>query len=144
MLSLVLRGLGRILNFLFVDPARPVEVLSACNLVAWSFLLFMQPELLERDTYAGFRNMGATFWVMIMFAVGCCYVATFVSSGGWVSDARIAANIVSGAVWFMVALNFIASNVGTTADINYLIISILCMTSGVFVGWKTTPSTPRA
>lgn len=139
-----MNGIGgfvaRVQRFLFWDAVRPVELFSAFNFLAWAHVLMEQPELLLRDSYAGFYHLGAQAWSILLL---CIALGQFVPAAVAFKHAAtlrfIAMSCASGA-WFMIAISFISSDVSTTAEANYLLLSFICMASGAWLGWTSRSS----
>lgn len=123
-------------DFLFRDPVRLVELFSAFNLLAWSYVIGTVDGILERDSYVAFSTLSASTWAMIFFAAATFQLlATFISYETR-SLLRFVAMAISSGCWAVVTVSFYAAGVGTTANINYLLITLSCMASGGYLAWR--------
>lgn len=127
----------RPLDHLFADHVRLVELFSALNLAAWAWLLLWHPDVLERDTYVSFRPMGAVIWAAILAAVSLFQLIAILLSRRLRVLLRILAMSAAAGVWFVIGLGFVTSGIVTTADANYLLLSLICMLSGLYLGWTS-------
>ena len=122
-------------QILFWDQARPLELFSGLNLLSWAYLLWAQPELVTRDSYAGFQALGAGIWAFVLLVIAVVQLAPVFWSFARGHDLRFVAMALASGAWLMIASNFITSGVSTTADTNYLLLSFTCMASGVWLAW---------
>lgn len=120
---------------LFGERSRPIELYSALNMIAWTHILWLHPELVEHDTYVGFRSLGASNWSMIMISIAICQIVSIGVQFRFAIGVRIASMCAACGVWFVVALNFRSSGVISTADANYLLLSLTCMATGAYIAW---------
>lgn len=124
-------------QLLFRDQARLVEVFSALNLLAWAHLLWSRPELVGRDSYAAFQGLGSTVWAFLLFSIAAVQLAPIVWQFRHAANLRFVAMAAASGAWFMIAANFISTGVSTTAGANYLLLSLVCMVSGVWLAWMS-------
>lgn len=122
-------------NILFVDPVRPIELLSCLNLLAWANLLFANPDLLERDSYVSFQVFGAITWVCILAFGSAFQVFAAFQPRSRTAVLRIIGIGFASGVWLMIAVNFLASGIETTAHGTYFLLSATCLMGGVYLGW---------
>lgn len=120
---------------LFGDRSRLIEVYSALNMIAWAHILWLHPDLVERDTYVGFRSLGASNWSIVMILIASCQLVAIGVQFRFAVGVRIASICAACGVWFVVALNFRSSDVISTADANYLLLSLTCMATGAYIAW---------
>lgn len=123
-------------EFIFKDRLRILELLSFVNLLNWAFLLLSSPEIVARDTYEGFQALGPQVWAGIMIAAACLHIVPMLLNTNYNLGSRISALVVAGAVWMTIAVTFMTSHITTTADGNYLAMSLLCFASGAFLAWR--------
>lgn len=130
----------RIAALLFGGPTRLVELYSALNLLAWSRVLVQRPDLLLRDSYAGFTGLGALPWAGILAVIALAQIIPFLRVFRHGTNLRFAAMAAASGAWMVVAVNFISSGVSTTAEASYLLLSLICMASGAYLGWTSQNS----
>lgn len=122
-------------QILFWDQARPLELFSGLNLLSWAYLLWAQPELVTRDSYAGFQALGAPVWAILLLSIAVVQLVPVFWTIPRAQDLRFVAMALASGAWLMIASSFITSGVSTTADTNYLLLSFTCMASGVWLAW---------
>lgn len=122
-------------QILFWDQARPLELFSGFNLLSWAYLLWSQPELVDRDSYAGFQALGASLWAFLLLCIAVVQLLPVFWAVPRAHDLRFVAMALASGAWLMIASSFITSGVSTTADTNYLLLSFTCMASGVWLAW---------
>lgn len=125
----------RLVDFIFKDRLRILELISAFNLLQWAKLLYWSPELVKRDTYIGFSHLGAGFWSTIMLIAALFHLVPMFVRTAHDLRLRMMAFLLSGGVWLTTAANFIQSGINTTADWNYISLSFFCLLSGVYLAW---------
>lgn len=124
-------------NFLFADPVRLIELFSALNLLAWARLLWSSPSVLSRDTYAAFLSLGIGTWISLLVTIAVCQIVPMVWRFRHAANLRFLAMSAASGAWLVIASNFISSDVSTTAEANYLLLSLICMASGAWLGWTS-------
>jgi hypothetical protein len=137
---MLVRVFHRIGDFLFADPVRLIELFSALNLLAWARLLVSEPGLLARDSYAGFASLGGPVWATILAVIAISQIAPMVRSFRQSANLRFVAMAGASGAWLVIASNFLLSGVSTTAEANYLLLALICMASGAYLGWKSRSS----
>jgi len=128
----------RAFGVVFLDNVRLLEIMSALNLIQWARILLTEPHLLERDNYAGFQNLGAAPWAVLLLTVSALQIVPMLMEFRHAATVRFAAMCFAGGAWLVIALNFIGSGTSTTAEYNYLLLSTLCLISGAYLGWKSS------
>lgn len=130
--------LRRTSGFLFADPVRLIELFSALNLLSWAQLLARQPELLMRDSYSGFSHFGALTWAALVALIAGAQIIPVLFRLRHGQTMRFLAMCCAAGVWLVIALSFMSAEVSTTATANYQLLSLICMASGVYLGWNSS------
>ncbi len=127
----------RVGDFLFADPVRLIELFSALNLMGWAWLLAFEPSLLARDSYAGFASLGGPAWAALLASIAISQFAPMIRRFRHAANLRFMAMAAAAGAWLVIASNFLLSGVSTTAEANYLLLSLICMVSGAYLGWTS-------
>ena len=129
-------NLNPLFQFLFIDQVRLVELFSGLNLLAWASLILGRPEVLQRDSYVAFSALPASAWVVIFGVSGLFQLCVTFWNSEYRTEMRFFAMFFATSCWALIALSFVASGVGQTATMNYLLLTISCAMSGGFLAWK--------
>lgn len=123
----------------FGDPAGLVELISSLCLLAWAEFIWFNPQILVRDSYAGFQILPAQWWVAIMAMVGIGQIAANFAHHRLRHDWRFLAMCFASGLWFAIATTFFASEVSTTAERTYLILAAVTAVAAIWLSWKASP-----
>lgn len=132
-----MRFVYRFFEFIFYDQARPLEVLSAVNLLSWAGVFLANPELLARDSYRSFEALDARVWAAIFAATAVAQFIGMIGKFLHAANMRFVGMALASGAWTVVAANFVNSGVSTTANTNYVLLAVLCAMAGAFLGWKS-------
>ncbi|WP_224825610.1 hypothetical protein [Cognatishimia sp. MH4019] len=124
--------------FNFRDEVRLVELFSALNLLAWSNFFATTPDILARDSYAGFGGEEPIFWACCFGIIGAAQVVAMVIRWRHAIEVRFCAFAFAAGAWTVIAWNFWSTGVLTTANLNYSLLAGACAISGSWLAWKTT------
>lgn len=129
---------ARILQFLFHDQARLVEMVSALNLVAWAHVIHRAPELLDRTSYAMFQSLPPAAWVAIFGLAGAAQLWGMVARHRFAAEHRFLAMAQAAGCWTLIAVNFTLNTTASTAVASYALLALATALAGGFLGWKTS------
>uniref|UniRef100_UPI004048C4CE hypothetical protein n=1 Tax=Yoonia sp. TaxID=2212373 RepID=UPI004048C4CE len=128
----------RFYGFVLYDHVRPVELFSALNLLAWSKVLITDPLVLARDSYQTFQSLPATVWAAIFSAAALLQMTGIFLRHAHTNEVRFIGMALAAGCWAAITVNFVASDVSTTAPANYALLTLMTAISGGFLGWKTS------
>ncbi|MGR3484051.1 MAG: hypothetical protein ACU0BF_01790 [Paracoccaceae bacterium] len=135
-----IRYLGRnLFDLLFHDQFRLVELFSGLNLLAWAKVMLTDPAILARNpTYAAFLALSPQVWAAIFVAVATLQLTGAASRHRWTGEHRFVAMGCAAGAWSAITAAFVQGGVSTTATLNYGLLALICIVSGVALGWKSS------
>lgn len=131
------RPMQLVLRFMLHDEVRIFEVFSALNLLAWSWALWLYPEILTRPSYEAFATADPPVWAFVALVAGVLQVAALVMRRRYAAYLRFPAMALAAGVWTVIAVHF-WSGPPSTGAINYTLLALGAATSGIYLGWKPT------
>ncbi len=134
------RLLGRVAAFVFHDEVRLFEIFSMLNLFAWAKVLLVQPDLLQHGAYRGFDAVSAILWAYFFGSVATLHLIAMLNHRRHRMELRFVAMALAAGSWTVIAWNFWAASLSTTANLNYTILALACAVSGAYLAWKSTSS----
>ncbi|CAJ1391650.1 unnamed protein product [Effrenium voratum] len=114
----------RMLDLAYLDPARPIEWISAGFLLNFAVAFLVVPEITERDSYAAFAWLPQSAWAAVCLAGLAVQLTAIFTRGAWASSLRYFAMAGSLGFFATVATAFWVAGVATTANGAYL---VLCL-----------------
>ncbi|KPN64270.1 hypothetical protein SAMN04488527_101273 [Aliiroseovarius crassostreae] len=132
--------LRRLAAFVFYDEVRLFEIFSMLNLFAWAKVLLLQPELLHNEAYRGFDAVAAVLWAYFFGGVAMLQIIAMLNRRRYRMELRFVAMALAAGSWSVIAWNFWATSLSTTANLNYTILALACAVSGSYLAWKSTSS----
>lgn len=137
------RGLNRrvwdhLVDLAYHDQVRLLEWLSAAWLFNFCQTFWLQPEIVQRDSYVSFAQLGASFWAGLTTALLLAQLLAVFSRGPLAQPIRFAAMLGSFAFWCAVAVAFSTSGATTTANLAYTFFAISTFFATGYLLWKST------
>lgn len=137
---MIQRGLSKLLGFVFFDPVRVVEVVSAVTLAGWAGLLITNPEFLVRETFSAFSALPAWAWSILM--AGTAVIQFFamvakIKARPWL---RFVAMALAAGIWTIVAFNFWRGDELSTGTAVYTPVAVVSILAGIWLGWASKNS----
>lgn len=120
------------------DQARLIEWLSAGWLFNFCLTFWLQPEIVQRDSYVSFAQLGAPFWAGLTTVLLLAQLLAVFSRGPLAQPIRFAAMLGSFAFWCAVAVAFSTSGAATTANLAYTFFAISTFFATGYLLWKST------
>jgi len=134
----VSKAFRKVLDLVFFDEVRLLELFSALNLLAWCKVLLTTPELLEVGAYRGFSGTEAIVWAYAFGAIGLAQLGAMLVRRFYPLELRFVALAFAAGAWTIIAWNFRVGDTITTANLNYSLLAGACAISGAFLAWKTS------
>lgn len=138
------RVLDWIIETIYRDQARPMELLSFIAMAGFAYEFWANPTLLARDSYAVFHTLPPNAWVAIIALVFLLQGSAILGLRKVDDWLRIVANAASCAMWFVIASSFKLSGISTTAFNTYSAIFLMTAAMGLFLIWKKNSAVVEA
>lgn len=126
--------LARAMRLVFRDPVRPLEILFLVALWSWAQFLAREPQLLSLPQYSSLAVLPASFWAVLMCAIGIVQLFAMVRDGPGGVTQRFVAMALSSGIWTVVAIGFWTSPIVAFGAPIYSAFAFLAALAGIWLG----------